>query len=99
MDGEQVLAFSSGLMDNNTWLIALTDRRVIFLDKGMLYGLKQTTIAVSRISAVTGETGVMFGKITINAGSSEWKITKVLKKTVLPFTNKLQEVMEGAEAG
>jgi hypothetical protein len=32
MDGEQVLAFASGVMDNSTWLIALTDHRVIFLD-------------------------------------------------------------------
>ena len=37
-DEEQVLAFSSGMMDGNTWLIALTDRRVIFLDKGLLFG-------------------------------------------------------------
>ena len=30
MEGEQVLAFTSGLMDNNTWLISLTDKRIIF---------------------------------------------------------------------
>lgn len=93
-DGEQLLAFSSGLMDGNTWLIALTDRRVIFLDKGVLYGLRQTAVSVDKISAVSGETGMIFGKISISAGSDERKITQVLKHTVLPFTNKLQEVME-----
>ena len=93
MDGEQVLAFSSGLMDGNTWLIALTDKRVIFLDKGLLYGLRQTTIPIDKISAVSGETGIIFGKITINAGHGEKKITQVLKGTVLPFTNKLSEVI------
>ena len=30
LDGEQVLAFSSGLMNDNTWLITLTDIRIIF---------------------------------------------------------------------
>ena len=93
MDGEQVLAFSSGLMDGNTWLIALTDRRVLLLDKGLVYGLRQTTIPIDKISAVSGETGIMFGKITINAGHGEKKITQVLKHTVLPFTNKLHEVI------
>ena len=31
MENEQVLAFSSGVMDGNTWLITLTNERVIFL--------------------------------------------------------------------
>ena len=94
MDGEQILAFSSGLMDSNTWLITLTDKRVIFLDKGLVYGLRQTTIPIDKISAVSGETGIIFQKITINSGHSENKITHVLKYTVLPFTNKLNEVIE-----
>ena len=94
MNGEQVLAFSSGLMDGKTWLIALTDKRILFLDKGLLYGLRQTTIPVDKISAVSGETGMVFGKITINASHGEKKITQVLKHTVLPFTNKLSEVIE-----
>ena len=94
MDGEQILAFSSGLMDRNTWLIALTDKRVIFLDKGFVYGLRQTTIPIDKISAVSGETGIIFGKITINSGHGEKKITQVLKYTVLPFINKLNEVIE-----
>ena len=89
----RIHAASSGLMDGNTWLIALTDKRVIFLDKGLLYGLRQTTIPIDKISAVSGETGIIFGKITINAGHGEKKITQVLKGTVLPFTNKLNEVI------
>ena len=95
MDGEQVLAFSSGLMDGNSWLVSLTDRRVVFLDKGILYGLKQTAIPIDKISAVTGETGLIFGKIKINSGHGEREIKRVLKHTVRPFTNKLQEVMDG----
>ena len=38
---------------------------------------------------------MIFGKITIGAGHGEKKVTNVLKHTVLPFTNKLQEVIEG----
>ena len=93
MDEEQVLAFSSGLMDGNRWLIALTDRRVVFLDKGMFYGTRHTTVPIDKVSAVHGQTSLFYGKITIIAGGAEMTITQVMKHTVLPFTNKLQEVI------
>lgn len=93
-DGEQVLAFSSGLMNNNTWLITLTDRRIIFLDKGLIYGLKQTTIDLDKINALSGETGLFFGKIRIQDGATERHISMVWKKTVIKFTNKTRDAME-----
>lgn len=93
-EGEQVLAFTSGLMDGNTWLITLTDRRIIFLDKGMIFGLKQTTIPLDKVNAVSGSTGIIFGKIHITHGSDKREIDNVWKKTVRTFTNKVQEAIE-----
>lgn len=93
-DGEQVLAFTSGIMDGNTWLITLTDRRIIFLDKGMIYGLKQAAIDLDKVNAVSGETGLMFGKIAIEDGASQRVITNVWKKTVVAFTNKVRDAIE-----
>ena len=94
MDGEQVLAFTSGLMDGNTWLITLTDKRVIFLDKGMLYGLKQTVIDLDKVNSVSGQTGIIFGKITIEDGASSRSIDNVWKKTVVRFTSKVRDAIE-----
>ena len=93
-DGEQVLAFTSGLMDGNTWLITLTDRRIIFLDKGMIYGLKQAAIDLDKVNAVSGETGLMFGKIAVEDAASQRVITNVWKKTVVAFTNKVRDAIE-----
>jgi hypothetical protein len=93
-DREQVLAFSSGLMDGNTWLIVLTDKRIIFLDKGMIYGLKQTSINLNKINSISGQTGLIFGKITIEDGASSRLIDKVQKKTVRAFTNKARDAIE-----
>lgn len=93
-DGEQVLAFTSGLMDSNTWLITLTDRRIIFLDKGMIYGLKQTTIDLDKVNSVSGQTGLLFGKIVIEDGASSRKIENVWKKTVVAFTNRVRDAIE-----
>lgn len=97
-NGEEVIAFSSGIMDGNTWLITLTDRRVIFLDKGLLYGLKQVSIDMDKISSVTGETGLIFGKIKIKDGIADRVIDNVWKKTVVPFTNLLRDAIERRKA-
>lgn len=94
MEGEQVLAFSSGFMDGNTWLIALTDKRILFLDKGMIFGLKQTAIDLDKVNAVSGETGLMLGKITIQDGAGSRTIDNVQKKTVMNFTNKVRDAIE-----
>lgn len=93
-DGEQVLAFTSGLMDGNTWLVTLTDRRIIFLDKGMIYGLKQTAIDLDKVNSVSGQTGIIFGKIIIEDGASSRLIDNVWKKTVVAFTNKVRDAIE-----
>lgn len=93
-EGEQVLAFTSGLMDGNTWLVTLTDRRIIFLDKGMIYGLKQAAIDLDKVNSISGETGIFFGKIAIQDGASERVIANVWKKTVVAFTNKVRDAIE-----
>ena len=93
-DNEEILAFSSGLMDGNTWLITLTDRRIIFLDKGMIYGLEQTVINLDKINSVSGKTGIFFGEIFIEDGAKERHIDNVWKKTVKPFTNMVMEAIE-----
>ena len=94
MPNEQVLAFSSGFMDGNTWLIALTDKRVLFLDKGFFYGLKQTAIPIKKIQGVSVETGIMFGKIAIHDGFAQRKISQVSKASVATFSRKLTELMD-----
>jgi hypothetical protein len=93
--GEQVLAFTSGYMGPNTWLITLTDRRIIFLDKGMIYGLKQISIDLDKVRSISGNTGIFFGKIEIeDGGDSKREIQYVWKKTVVAFTNKVRDAME-----
>lgn len=92
--GEQIIAYTSGLMSGNTWLIALTDRRVIFLDKGIVYGLKQVIIDLDKINAVSCKTGLMFGEIAITDGASTKKISNVPKATAAPFAAKIQEALE-----
>lgn len=94
LEGEQVLTFSSGIMDNNTWLIALTDKRIIFINKGLIFGVKHAIINLDKINGIEGSTGLLFGQITINDGAVVRKITNVWKKTVKYFVSKTLEAID-----
>lgn len=92
-EGEQVLAFVSGILDGTSRLVTLTQWRIIFLDKGLLYGLKQTDIELDKVYAVTAETGLVLGKIRIQVGSRERKVSQVSKKAAVAFANKVRDVL------
>ena len=93
-DGEQILAFTSGLMDGNTWLLTLTDRRIIFLDKGIIYGLSQAIIDLDKVNSISFKTGLFFAEIVVTDGAVQRKIENVWKKTAKAFTNKVQAAIE-----
>jgi len=88
---ETPLAIASGMMDGNTWLITLTNQRVIFLDKGMLFGLKQVDINLNNIASVGGKTGILLGEIMISTSGQNYIIKNVAKSSVIPFTNLVNE--------
>ncbi|EOI3476386.1 PH domain-containing protein [Cronobacter dublinensis] len=92
--GEQPLAIASGMMDGNTWLITLTNKRVIFLDKGMIFGVKQVDINLNSIVSVGGKTGLLLGEIMISTSGQNYTIKNVMKGSVIPFTNLVNETME-----
>ena len=89
---EKIVGLTPGVLQGTTWLIVCTDRRVIFLDKGFLYGLKQTEIPLDSISSVTHETGLMFGSITVlGAGLSGMTIKRISKASTRKFAKTVQE--------
>ena len=54
-DNETIFYATSGMVDGNTYLIVCTNLRVIFLDKGMLYGLKKISIPLQQVNSVSFE--------------------------------------------
>ena len=63
--GELVKALTSGRYQGNTWLIAVTDQRILFLDKGMVFGLKQFDLPLHQISSLSHQLGLVFGTLHI----------------------------------
>ncbi len=90
---ESVKAITSGLMNNATWLAVCTEKRVIFINRGMLYGIRQIQIPLERIQAIDHEATIFFGSITIWDGASAFMIGMVLKSSILPFVKATQEQM------
>lgn len=84
---EQPLAVASGAMNGNTWLVTLTNQRIIFLDKGMVFGVKQVDVNLKNVVSVGGKTGVLLGEISISTSGQNYTIKNVQKGTVVPFTN------------
>ncbi len=73
---------TSGVLDGNTWLITVTNKRVLFLDKGMVYGLKQMELPITQISAVSHRTGMLFGKIEVSTAGGTKSVTQIQKGDV-----------------
>jgi hypothetical protein len=94
---EWLYGFSSGFMDGSTWLIVLTSKRVLFLNKNLMWGHEETSIGLGKINSVQKKTGIMFGSIMLHDGSREYSISNVWKKSVIPFTNRLSRAIEEFE--
>ncbi|MFT9099974.1 MAG: PH domain-containing protein, partial [Zymomonas mobilis subsp. pomaceae] len=93
-DDEVPMAIASGLMKEHTWLIALTNQRLIFLDKGLFFGMDQVALNLSDIVSIHGSTGLLLGNITVSTAGQNYEITNISKAAVTPFTNLINTVKE-----
>ncbi len=96
---EVVFALTSGIMTQtetsnsldfgtNTWLVALTSDRFLFLDAAMLSSSVDTqSIRHDRVQAVSASHGFVFGKIMVDLGSRMLVIDNSHKSTVKVMAN------------
>jgi hypothetical protein len=93
-DNEQILALTSGFMNNRTWLAVCTNRRVLFLNRGMFFGLRQLQMNLDRIQAIDSNFGLVFGAIRVWDGAASMTIGMILKSSVAPFVKTVQDAMD-----
>jgi len=93
-DDESVLALTSGFMNNRSWLAVCTNRRVLFIDRGMFFGLRQLQMNLDRIQAIDSSFGLCFGTIRVWDGAASMSVGLILKSTVAPFVKTVQEAMD-----
>jgi hypothetical protein len=98
-DGERVLAATSGMRDGATWLLVCTNRRLIFLNRGMFFGLRQIQMPLDRIQSIDHSSVIAFGSISVWDGASAVAIGMVWKPSILPFVRVTEEAMYALRKG
>ena len=94
MEGEEIRAITSGFHQSRTVLATCTNRRVIFLDKGMFFGLRQWQMALDRIQSIDGNYTILFGTIKLWDGAAPIQMNMVLASTIDPFIKATRQAID-----
>ena len=90
-DDEVIQYAASGFYDGNTVLIVLTQKRIMFVDKGMIYGVQ---IPLDMVNGVSSKSGVLLGEISVMNGVS-WAHIKNIPKIAVPvLSDKIKRASE-----
>lgn len=89
-DDERVEAVLAGFYKGGNGLLVATRRRLIFLDKGLLYGLRIEEFPLAQITSIEHKTGLLMGKVIIFAAGNRAEISMVEKAQVQPFLSRLE---------
>jgi len=92
-ENENVEKLIQGTYNNGNGILICTNKRLIFIDKGMLFGLQVEDFPLDKISSIQYSTGILLGKLTIFASGNKAVIDNVDKLQVRVFgdfvTNKI----------
>lgn len=94
-DDEIVEKLIRGRFNKGTGVLVATNKRLVFVDKGMLFGLKVEDFAYDKISSIQYETGILMGKIKIFASGNTAEIDKIPKKHARDFAESARARMTG----
>ena len=84
-EDEVVECLVQGVYGNGMGILCSTNKRLVFVDKGMLYGLKVEDFPYDKITSIQYETGMLMGKITIFASGNKADIDHIDKKQARDF--------------
>ena len=93
-ENEKILALTSGYLRGSTWLCVCTSQRLLLLNRGMFFGLRQVQMNLDRIQSIDSSFTIFFGTLRFWDGASSISISMVLKSTIHPFVRTVQEAMD-----
>lgn len=97
-ENETITALIQGSYNNGTGLLVLSDKRLIFIDKGFV-NLKTEDFPLNKISSVQFESGMVFAKIKIHTSSNIAEISNIDKNFGRQFVDLTRSNIEGSEGG
>lgn len=98
-DGETIKGTTAGFYDGKTWVIVVTDMRILFLDRGLFYGVHQFDMPLSQISAISQTIGLFFGQIEIATSGGKQTISKIPRKDVTKISSLIAAMIHGEIVG
>lgn len=97
-DDEQILALTSGYHGKTTVLLVCTNRRLLFIDKGMFFGLRVKQLNLDRIQSIDSSYVIFFGNIQVWDGAAAYRINLVLKDSIDPFVKAVRDAIQDYRA-
>lgn len=98
---EQIKYATSGYWGNHTVLMVCSNKRIIFINKSMIFGSSGSSISLKNINAVSYKTGMVLGQIDITNGADTITVDQVTKDTVKPMVDAIRcakEKLEGSKS-
>jgi hypothetical protein len=97
-DDEQVLDLVQGSYNNSTGILVATQKRLLFVDKGLLGGLKVEDFPLDKISSLQYSTGMLLGEITVFTSGNKAIIKNVDKGQTRTFAEGVRARIESRSA-
>lgn len=90
-DDETIKYATSGFLEANTVLMVCTNIRILFLDKGLVYGVKSTEIPLDMVNSVNYSKKIVVGNISIVNGAKTTLIEQVNKDTAPKMVDAIKQ--------
>lgn len=90
---EKIIALVIGTYNDGTGLLVATNSRLIFIDKGMLYGLKIEDFGLDKITSIQYESGLLLSEIKIMASGNIAKISNVEQGNGKRFSDTVRNLL------
>jgi hypothetical protein len=97
-DDEEVLDLVQGFYNNGTGVLVATQKRLLFVDKGMLGGLKVEDFPLDKISSLQYSVGLLLGEITVFTSGNKAIIKNVDKVQTRTFAEGVRARIESRAA-
>ena len=94
-DDEQVEHLVQGYYNQSNGLLVATNKRLIFVDKGWLVGLRVEDFPYNKISSMQYKTGFFTGEITVYTSGNKAEIQNVEKEQVRDFCESVRARISG----
>lgn len=95
VEGEVIKGVASGMMDANTWLCVVTEQRILLLDKGMIFGLKQIEFPIKQIKSISHKSGLLMGELLIDTAGQIKKLDNMMKKDAVKLAAVISSLLHG----